>query len=231
MTKTSPLQILGRRPSLRTALAVAFFSVAAATPAAAEALTYQWRLQGFAGRIAGMVLPNQGRGELRTQRLDGGRRSTELEITSPASAQGEYFLYGSESHADGSAAVAWSSYRWRGEEKSKRDRVETDDVVDVAGGIQLIRDRKPTAPMTMRIWSDGKVYPVVVKRVGTERVAVPAGSFHADHYRVRGVRRGDERYWKGGLDLWLARDDRATPVRIQVERGLANVRLELLPGG
>jgi hypothetical protein len=82
----------------------------------------------------------------------------------------------------------------------------------------------------MRIWSDGKVYPVVVRRVGVERVTVPAGSFETEHYRVRGVRAGDARYWKGGLDLWLARDETATPVRIQVERGLANVRLELLPG-
>ena len=216
---------------LRALLAVLFFSVAAATPAAAEALTYEWHLRGFAGRLAGVVLPNQGKGELRILRGEGGRRTAELEITSSASAKGEYFLYGSESHPDGSAAVAWSAYRWRGEEKSKRERVETSDVVDIAAGIQLIRERKPTSPMSLRIWSDGKVYPVVVKRVGSERVAVPAGSYQADHYRVRGVRQEGQRYWKGGLDLWLAQDATATPVRIQVERGLANVRLDLVPGG
>jgi hypothetical protein len=201
MKMTMRLHRLGRRPSMRAAAAVAFLSVAAATPAAAEALTYQWRLQGVAGRVAGLVLPNHGRGELRTQ-LAGGRRTTELEITSPASDRGEYFLYGSESHLDGSAAVAWSSYSWRGEEKSKRERVETKDVVDIAAGIQLIRDRRPSSPLSMRIWSDGKVYPVTVRHVGTERVAVPAGTFQADHYRVRGVRVEGERFWKGGLDLW-----------------------------
>jgi hypothetical protein len=228
MKMTMRLHRLGRRPTLRTAVAVAVFSVAAATPAAAEALTYRWQLQGVAGRLAGIVLPSHGNGELRTQHA-GGRRTTELEITSPSSRRGEYFLYGSESHADGSAAVAWSSYRWRGEEKSKRERVELPDVVDIAAGIQRIRERKPSSPLSMRIWSDGKVYPVVVRYVGAERVAVPAGTYQADHYRVRGVRVEGERFWKGGLDLWLARDQGATPVRIKVERGLANVRLDLVP--
>ena len=37
--------------------------------------------------------------------------------------------------------------------------------------------------------------------------------------------------YAGGLDIWLAKDEAATPVRIQVERGFANVRLELLSGG
>jgi hypothetical protein len=218
-----------RRLVARPAFALLIWSLVMATPAAAEALTYQWRLQGFAGRIAGVVVPNHGRGELRTDRRGDGSRTTELQITSPDSARGEFFLYGSESRADGTAAEAWSSYRWRGEERNKRERVETADVVDIASGIQMIRDRRPQQSVSMRIWSDGKVYPVVVSRVGTERIAVPAGSFQAEHYRVRGVRRGNDRYWKGGLDLWLARDAVATPVRIQVERGLANVRLDLLP--
>ena len=220
----------GRRHSLRV-VAAAVLSIAVAAPAAAEALTYSWRLQGFAGRLAGVVMPNHGRGELRSERTGDGRLSAELHITSPQSAQGEYFRYGSESNADGSAAVAWSSYRWRGEEKSKRERVEVADVVDVASGIQRIRERQPRSPLSLRIWSDGKVYPVVVKRVGAERVAVPAGQFETDHYRVQGVRRDGERFWKGNLDVWIARDERATPVRIQVERGLANLRLDLLPEG
>ena len=162
--------------------------------------------------------------------LNEGGRITELEITSPEAGRGEFFRYGGELRADGTTAQAWSSYRWRGQEKSHRDPVAEEGVVDVASGIHLIRARRPTSPLRLRIWSDGRVYPVVVQRAGTERVAVPAGSFLADHYRIRGVRTAGERFWKGGLDLWLAKDDAATPVRIQVERGFANVRLDLLPG-
>lgn len=220
-----------RSPSVRrrrVAAGALFLLLLAATPAAAEALSYRWSLRGLAGRVAGLVLPNSGRGELRT-RPNGEGTITELEITSPQSARGEYFLYGAQTRSDGSTALAWSSYRWRGEEKSKREPVATADVVDVASGIRLIRERQPSGAMRLRIWSDGKTYPVMVQRVGTENVRVPAGTFRADHYRVRGQRAAGERFWKGGLDLWLAQDAARTPVAIQVERGFANVRLELLP--
>lgn len=217
----------GRRAH-RALVAGALLLFAVAAPAAAEALTYRWSLRGFAGRVAGLVLPNEGKGELRTE-AKGAGYVTELEITSPKSGKGEYFLYGSETRGDGYTTEAWSSYRWRGEEKSKRDRVSTPDVVDVASGIRLIRERSPKSPLRLRIWSDGKVYPVTVQRVATENVHVPAGVFRTDHYRVRGVRADGQRYWKGGIDLWLAQDAERTPVAIQVERGMANVRLELMP--
>jgi hypothetical protein len=215
----------------RIALAVVLLvSLAAAAPAdATESLAYRWSLHGFMGRLAGIVVPNEGRGELRSHPGEAGR-VTELEITSQASA-GEFFLYGGELRADGTTAEAWSSYRWRGREKSNRSPVEVAGVVDVASGIHLIRDRHPSEPLSLRIWSDGRVYPVRVEKVATEQLTVPAGRYVADHYRIRGVRSEGEKYWKGGLDLWLAHDEAATPVQIQVERGFANVRLELLPAG
>lgn len=207
--------------------------VGAAPAGAVESLDYRWSLRGFLGRLAGVVVPHEGRGQLRSRPAppngqDQGGRITELEITSPDAGRGEFFRYGGEMRADGSTSQAWSAYRWRGEEKSHRDPVAEEGVVDVASGIHLIRARRPTSPLRLRIWSDGKVYPVVVQRVATEPVTVPAGNFVADHYRIRGLRIDGQRFWKGGLDLWLAKDDTATPVRIQVERGFANVRLDLL---
>jgi hypothetical protein len=227
MQSFDPPHLPARRFRRPIAACLAFLSLAAAAPAAAEAFTYRWSLKGLS-RIAGLVLPSEGRGELRTE-PNGSGYLTELEITSPQSQQGEYFLYGSETKADGTAAVAWSAYRWRGDEKKKRERVRAEDVVDVAAGIRLIRANPPTGSMKLRIWSDGKVYPVIVQRVGTESITVPAGTFRADQYRIRGVRERGQRFWKGGLDLWLAQDEGRTPVAIQVERGFANVRLELLP--
>ena len=212
--------------------------LAGAAPAGAiESLDYHWSLRGFLGRLAGVVVPHEGRGQLRSRPVgpnlqngqSEGGRITELEITSAEAGRGEFFRYGGEMRADGTTAQAWSSYRWRGEEKSHRDPVAEAGVVDVASGIHLIRQRLPAGPLHLRIWSDGKVYSVVVDKVATEPVTVPAGNFVADHYRIRGVKTPGQRYWKGGLDLWLAKDESATPVRIQVERGFANVRLELLP--
>ncbi len=230
-----PARAVSRRPlRRRLARAVAILALlvplaGAASAHADETLAYRWSLRGL-GRVAGLVMPSQGRGELRSKQANGGH-ITELEITSPAADKSEFFLYGGETRADGTTSRAWSSYKWRGRSNSERNPVEQDGVVDVASGIHLIRQRHPDKPMSLRIWSDGKVYPVVVTRVGSEPVNVPAGSFVADHYRIRGVRRADGRSWKGGLDIWLAKDEVATPVRIQVERGFANVRLELLSGG
>ena len=222
----------------RALLAVALLLplLGAAPAQAVESLDYHWSLRGFLGHLAGVVVPNEGRGRLSSRPVaqnghSEAGRITELEITSPDAERGEFFRYGGEMRADGTTAQAWSSYRWRGQEKSHRDPVAEEGVVDVASGIHLIREKRPTSPLRLRIWSDGRVYPVVVQKAGTERVAVPAGSFLADHYRIRGVRVGGERFWKGGLDLWLAKDAAGTPVRIQVERGFANVRLDLLPAG
>jgi len=220
---------LRSRAARLTAFVLALLVSLGARPAAAtESLNYQWNLRGFLGRLAGVVLPNRGHGELRTHPNDSGR-VTELEITSPASKSGEYFLYGGEMRSDGTTARAWSSYRWNGKQSDKRDKVEEDGVVDMASGIHLIREKLPQSSMRLRIWSDGKIYPVVVERIGAEKVVVPAGTFAATHFRVRGQKVAGERYWKGGLDLWLAQDEGATPVQIQVDRGFAHVRLELVP--
>jgi hypothetical protein len=192
-----------------------------------ERLHYRWHLTGVLGRVAGLVLPSKGDGELRAGPGADGSTVTELEITSPQSAADEYFLYGAELTRDGTTREAWSSYRWRKEAKSKRSEVEEEGVVDVASGIQLIRRRQPRY-LTMRIWSDGKIYPVVVERREPEQIQVPAGRYQAVHYSVRGLNLPDERHWKGGLDLWLAPDAHATPVRIEVHRGFASVRLDLV---
>jgi hypothetical protein len=49
------------------------------------------------------------------------------------------------------------------------------------------------------------------------------------HYSIRGVAIPERRKWKGKLDLWLAKDEIATPVEILISRNLADVRLELQP--
>ena len=172
------------------------------------------------------MLPDEGRGELRTESANGSHR-TELEITSPEEQRRRVLPLRLRDRPDGSG-VAWSSYRWRGEEKSKRERVRGEDVVDVAAGDPPHPRAPAAAQHALRIWSDGKVYPVLVSRVAAESMTVPAGTFRADHYRVRGQRISGERFWKGGMDLWLAQDEARTPVRIQVERGFANVRLDLV---
>lgn len=192
-----------------------------------EEFRYRWQLRNFVGAIAGLFLPKQGEGEL-TFKQENGRLKSELLITSSASKQGEYFRYGSMVDAHTLQPIrAWSAYSWRGESKQKSSEIETAGVLDVASGIYAIRSDPPTQSRRMEIWSDGKIYPVVVIPLGSEKRKIGNRQFDVRHYSIRGLDVPGRRKWKGKLDLWLAKDEAATPVEILISRNLADVRLQL----
>jgi uncharacterized protein DUF3108 len=197
-------------------------------PPVNEEFRYRWQLKNFMGAVAGLFLPRQGEGSLTFKRTNGHLKS-ELTITSPQSKQEDYFRYGSEIDIHTLQPIrAWSAYSWRGESKSKNEAVVKKDVLDVAAGIYAIRNNPPVKPRRMTIWSDGKIYPVVVIPKGIEFRQLPQGKVQARLYQIRGVNIKDQRRWKGKLDLWLATDEAATPVEIVISRNLADVRMELL---
>lgn len=193
-----------------------------------EEFKYRWQLRNFMGAVAGLFLPRQGEGSLTFKKTNGHLKS-ELTITSPQSKKEGYFRYGSEVDIRTLQPIrAWSSYSWRGESKSKNEAVDQDGVLDVAAGIYAIRNDPPEKPRRMEIWSDGKVYPVVVVPLGLESRNLPHGKVQARHYSIRGVNLPGQRRWKGKLDLWLAADAAATPVEIVISRNMADVRMELM---
>ena len=194
-----------------------------------EEFVYRWQLRNFVGAIAGLFLPNQGEGSLVFKGLANGRMMSELTITSSTSKAGEYFRYGSEMDVRTLQPVrAWSSYSWRGETKSKSGVIDEKGVMDIASGIFAIRRDPPLKPRKMTIWSDGKIYPVLVIPLESRpRKGADGKTIEVRHYSIRGIDVPDQRKWKGRLDLWLAKDDVATPVEILVSRNLADVRMEL----
>jgi len=194
-----------------------------------EEFQYRWQLRNIMGAIAGLFLPRQGEGSLSFKTDPSGRLRSELTITSSSSHQGEYFRYGSEIDTRTLQPIrAWSSYSWRGETKSKTSPIEQDGVLDIASGIYAIRQDPPEKPRRMEIWSDGKIYPVVVIPLGAETRKMQGGKkVDVRHYSIRGVDLPDRNRWKGKLDLWLARDAASTPVEIVISRNLADVHMEL----
>jgi hypothetical protein len=215
------------------ALLLAVLTLAAAVSASAgdpasEEYRYRWRLGSFLGVVAGLFFPSHGEGVLRVTPAGGGHLTSELLITSHESREGEYWRYGSELDPETGLAVrAWSSYRWRGEEKEKRAEIEGDGVIDVVSGIWAIRRDPPARPRQMEIWSDGKVYPVVVLPRGRETRTIADREIATRHFTVKGYDVPGKRRWKGTLELWLAEDAASTPVEIRIERRLADLRLEL----
>jgi hypothetical protein len=192
-----------------------------------EEFQYRWQLRNLVGAVAGIFLPNRGEGSLTFRKANGHVRS-ELTITSDASREGEYFRYGSEIDSRTLEPIrAWSSYSWRGESKSKSEEIAARGVLDVAAGIYAIRQDPPARSRRMEIWSDGKIYPVVVIPRETKARTLSGTRIQARHYQIRGVELPGRRKWKGKLDLWLANDPAATPVEIVISRNLADVHMEL----
>jgi hypothetical protein len=212
------------------ALVVAGFAAFGQVRPQNEEFQYRWQLRNFLGTLAGLFLPNRGEGSLTFKSLGNGHLQSELTITSDVARQGEYFRYGSEIDTRTLQPIrAWSSYSWRGETKSKSSPIEQTGVLDIASGIYSIRMDPPDKTRRMEIWSDGKIYPVVVIPLGDESRRMRDGrKVDVRHYSIRGVDVAEgENRWKGKLDLWLARDEAATPVEILLSRNLADVRLEL----
>jgi hypothetical protein len=219
-----------RKTVFMSALALVLTANGARAQARAdEAFQYRWQLRNFLGTMAGLFLPNQGEGSLTFKAVGNGHLRSELTITSNAAKQGEFFRYGSEIDTRTMHPIrAWSAYSWRGETKSKSEPVDQGGVLDVASGIYAIRLDPPEKSRRMEIWSDGKIYPVVVIPLGLENRKLRDGKMvPARHYSIRGVDSPGRRKWKGKLDLWLSRDAAATPVEILISRNLADVHMTL----
>ena len=209
---------------------LALLCLALAAPVIAqetETLHYRWKLGGFFGTLARVLFPGSGDGALTTSSDGSGHTQVELDITAPQ-AEGEYWRYGSEiDNANGRTLRAWSAYEFRGREESKESELDEAAVIDVASGILLLRRDPPTSPRNLRIWNDGKIYPVVIQPRGPAKRRIEGREVMTRHYAIRARRVPDERLWKGRLDIFLANDERSTPVEISVERRMMRVRLQL----
>jgi hypothetical protein len=192
-----------------------------------ETLHYRWKLGGFFGTLARMVFPGHGDGSLTTRGAEGGHTEVELDITAPQ-ADGEFWRYGAEiDPADGRTLRAWSAYEFRGRKETKESELDEEAVIDVASGILLLRRDPPSTPRNLRIWNDGKIYPVVILPRGVVERRIGGRRMKARHFAIRARRVPNERLWKGRLDIYLANDEPSTPVEIAVERRMTRVRLEL----
>lgn len=223
---------LGYRHLRAVALGLSMILIAAGAtaqgPTVGESFHYRWRLTRFLGVIAGLFLPRQGDGVLSLAAASSSTLRSELKITS-SEADSDFYLYASElDAATGRALHAWSSYSWRGETSAKEGRIDSSGVFDIASGIYLLRKNPPEKPLLMEIWSDGKLYPVVVIPVAVERRRVAGKDIDTRHLSIRGIEQTGRRYWKARLDIWLAKDNNSTPVEIRLDRRGAALHLEMI---
>lgn len=193
-----------------------------------EVLTYGWELKGALSFLAGLFLPDSGTGVLTTELPAGDTARSQLRIVSEQSASDEFWLYGAEiDPTSGQTKEVWSAYKWRGKESSKRETLTDKGVIDVVSGIYGLRRDPPHSPRRLEIWSDGRMYPVIILPGPERQIGVCGRRVDVRPYTIQGLDLPDRRHWKGRLEIWLAADAQATPVRIVVDRGWARVRLDL----
>ncbi len=223
------------RAPLAVAVGAAAVVVAAAAAGVApwegkdEVLLYRWRLGGsLKGHLARIVLPGRGDGKLETRYLAGDRVRSELSFSSPGH-RGEYFLQGSEFPRRGAGVLkAWAEQSFRGKEREKAAELGGETLWDIPSSIHRLRRELPDQALALKIWSNGRVYPIEIRPAGRGTVELDGGPVATRCYAVRGVHHPEERFWDGKMDLVFAEDGRSTPVEIAVWRKGVRVRLQLL---
>ncbi|MDX1500746.1 MAG: DUF3108 domain-containing protein [Thermoanaerobaculia bacterium] len=182
------------------------------------------------GTLARVFVPGRGEGRLITEPVGPGERRTVLKITSQDADGEEYWLWGSRLDAATlDAREAWNESYYRQREKRRETTLDEPGVIDIPSGIHLLRRRPPTEPLELELWTDGKIYPVLIEPGRKEQRQVDGRTTIVDHFVIEGRDVPDRRVWKGRLDVWLTPDEAAVPVEIVYRRKGGKVHLDLVP--
>lgn len=193
-----------------------------------EVLVYRWKVEGIKGLILRLVAPGKGEGSLTTVLNADGHFETELHMSAERRRKGDFWRYGSSVDLAAKRSLrAWTAQKIGEKERAREADLEDDDVIDLASGILLVRRDPPTLRRRLRIWSNGKLYPVVIEPTGEGRAEFRGRQAKVRRYAIRGYRVPGEREWKGGLELHLADDESATPVEMFVLNKGVRARLRL----
>lgn len=224
------------------------------TPGETEQVQYTWRLRGGLSWIAGIAFPSSGTGLLTTTENSGnGRVATELMIRGGGN-RGDFYKYESEIEQKHlRTLVTYHGYSWGNKKKEERtrfdyakqtarfwqrsskredDRTETKPIPDqtlrdILTGIYYIRTNadRIRQPMNTAIYSDGNLYPVVYKPLGSDTLQTGGRKVPIRGFEIT-ARPGDKDRWPGGVTVWLTADEQAIPVRISINQTFLSLQLE-----
>ena len=196
-----------------------------------ERLSYGWRLEGLSGVISRLfrLLPTSGDALMELRVEPHGRLQIEFIASSEQAKPTDYWKH--ETAVD---LGAWRSVRaaetlhFRKRRKHRSWELEKLGVIDVLGGLQLLRFSPPGSVERRTIWSDEKLYPVTVASSGLQRRSVGGREVTVRHLAIRGVKERGARRWAARADLWLTNDEAGTPLEILYSQSLGQLRLTLV---
>lgn len=199
-------------------------------PGRPEVLVYEWRiegLQGFLARLLGL-LPTVGEGRLTTARNGDGRLECEFRATSEKAAADEHWTYRTvvDPRSWQTQRIRESRY-WRGKDKVETFELADQGVIDVLSGLHALRWSELDGAERRQIWSDEKVYSVMVVPGEDEVRELGGREVQVRHLAVLPISEPGGRVWKGRGEVWLTDDARAIPVEMLYHHRLGNLRLVL----
>lgn len=223
-------------------------------PGAGEEFHYAWRLRGGLSWIASLKFPTSGRGYLLNSPQTGtpATFASELKITAENPNEG-YYLYQSQiAQEDLTTLMTYHGYAFGKSKRNERTlfdyvkrlariRKETTEEVenrvkpipakglrDVLTGIHFLRKKSGeiVKPLPAEIYSDGKLYQVVFRPIGTQLLDFQGLKIRSRGYQITAATTAQKK-WPGGVQVWLSDDERKMPVRIEILRQFANLQLDL----
>ncbi|HSN69410.1 MAG TPA: DUF3108 domain-containing protein [Thermoanaerobaculia bacterium] len=229
-------------------------AIAGGPAARPEEFRYSWKLRGGLAWIAGLRFPVSGLGSLRTSQ-QGDRLASELVIKGKNDDDGMYVYRSEIDGGDFKTLMTFHGYEWEGRRRNEQTRfdygdglalirkerekgpVETKtralpagDMRDVLTGIHFLRANagKFRGSMETKIYSDGGVYPVVFRSLGTQRIRVGGSMMETETFDITAAPGKNAKKWPGGVKVWLSADAQRIPYRIEIRQSIASVQMDLI---
>jgi hypothetical protein len=223
-------------------------------PGNVEEFRYSWRMRGGLAWVAGLVFPTSGIGELKTTFPQGDGHSINSELLIQANDQSSgFFVYQSEMDRAGERTLmTYHGYAWKNKSRKERtifdyikriahihketpekqwDKTENlpDNALrDVLTAIFFLRQNATTIqlPITTRIYSDGKSYPVIIRSADRRTFNIEGQQVNALGFEIVDAP-GGSRKWPGGVKVWVSDDQRRIPFRIDIDQSMGSLQLDL----
>jgi hypothetical protein len=219
----------------------------------AEEFRYNWRLRGGLSWVAGLMFPTSGVGTLKTT-FPGPNEHTinsELLITASEGRKG-FYMY--ESQMDEAAERTFMTYQgYAYGSKARKERTVLDyaknlahlhketpqkawdqvqplpssQIRDILTAIYFLRRNAGTitSPLLSTVYSNGKEYPVVFRRLDRQVFTLDNTRVNAVAFEIVDAPGGKK--FPGGAKVYLSEDARRIPFRIEIRQSVGSVQLDL----
>jgi hypothetical protein len=219
-----------------------------------EVVTYDWELNGFLSFFAGFRFPTEGSGTLATVVRSNATVATELRIASDEGERDLYQYQSEIDPVTLGTLVSLDGYKFEGRHRAttttfdyaaktmRREKVDTKkggpptvrfdpipqgEIRDVLSVIYFLRKRatKLQEPMETKVYSNGKLYSVLLTPGGVSTVALGGTKVSAKQYTISATD-AETKKWPGDVSFWLTHDEQAIPARILIRQKGASLDLK-----